>query len=312
MKKDLTNFIKTKFKMEYFFHPDLAIEKLKSYFLTKPHRIENLAKLLSYFTPKANPDKWVFIVGSYNSGTTLLETLLETHPDISGIKEGVFRTNQLITPEELGWTRMWYKVTKEVRLTEENNKIDVNKVIKDWSLFLDLRKPIFVEKSIVNSARMLWLQNNFKNAHFIHIIRNGYAVAEGIRRKAPLSKYGICKNFAPTYPISICAKQWVVNNKIIDKDSKKIKKFKRVFYEDLCESPVKIIQEILDFINVKKVINWNIDKVWKIQEKNSKVKNMNAISFKNLSKQDIYDIEKVAYRMLQSYNYSLLSEQLQR
>ena len=309
MKKDLTNFMKKNFKKEYFLHPDLAIKKMKFHFLTKPHRIENFARILRYFTPKPNPEKWVFIVGCYNSGTTLLETILSNHPNISVIKEGVFVTDHLITPEELGWTRMWYKVAEQVRLTDKDHNIDVDTVKNDWALFLNLRKSIFVEKSIVNSARMLWLQENFKNSYFIHIIRNGYAVAEGIRRKAPLSKYGINQGYAPTYPIYMCAKQWVVSNQIIEKDSKKIKKIKKVFYEDLCESPFQVTKDILDFIKANKIINWNTDKTWKIHEKNSTIKNMNERSFRNLSKSDIRNIEKVAGKMLNFYKYPFLSKQ---
>lgn len=37
------------------------------------------------FTPVPRPDKWLFVVGCYNSGTTLLAEMLSRHPNISGL-----------------------------------------------------------------------------------------------------------------------------------------------------------------------------------------------------------------------------------
>ena len=53
------------------------------------------------------PDRWVFVVGCYNSGTTLLANLLEAHPAINGLaREGVELTDALRRPELAGWPRM--------------------------------------------------------------------------------------------------------------------------------------------------------------------------------------------------------------
>ncbi|MBK9319321.1 MAG: sulfotransferase [Bacteroidetes bacterium] len=42
------------------------------------------------------PEKWVFILGCYNSGTTLLHKLLATHSDIGSMpNEGQFYSSQL-------------------------------------------------------------------------------------------------------------------------------------------------------------------------------------------------------------------------
>lgn len=48
------------------------------------------------------PKKWVFIVGCYNSGTTLLNQILSCHPDILTLPdEGAFLTRRVPTPEGL-------------------------------------------------------------------------------------------------------------------------------------------------------------------------------------------------------------------
>ncbi len=298
-----------KVKLRYVKNPILALEKLQYYFLTKPTRIKLLVKFQKYIKKPAEPEKWVFIVGCYNSGTTLLEKLIATHSQISALDEGVFKTDQLLTPEELGWTRMWYKVIEKVRLTDMDNSVDAEELKKDWGLFFNPKKSVFLEKSIVNSARMLWLQRNFKNSYFIFIVRNGYAVAEGIRRKALVGKWGMQQNFIPYYPIELCAQQWVVNNEIIEQDSKKIKNFKKIYYEELCKSPREVIKELLNFIGLQENINWHRAKKWKIHEKFSTIKNMNQRSIDNLTQDDINKINSIASDMLKFYGYYMPSKE---
>ena len=295
-------------KLKYLAHPRWTLQLAYSYFLTKPTRSRLLAAFLRQFIKPAEPKKWVFIIGCYNSGTTLLEKMLASHPAISALDEGVFKTDQLITPEELGWTRMWSQVVNQVRLTAGDKSIDVETLKKDWALFFDRQKPVFLEKSIVNSARMTWLQENFQNSYFIFIVRNGYAVAEGIRRKAPIGQWGIQQDFNQSYPIGLCATQWVVTNEIVEQDSKKIKNFRMISYEDLCNAPCQVTEELWDFIGLKGVLNWSEMTNWKIQEKDSVIKNMNKRSFANLSSEDIKQIERVAAGMLEHYGYPLLSK----
>jgi len=294
-------------KLKYLTHPHRTMRLAYPHFLTKPTRSRLLAAVLRQFVQPAEPEKWVFIVGCYNSGTTLLERLLATHPAISALDEGVFRTDQLVTPEELGWPRMWCRVIDQVRLLPENQTVDVEALKKDWTLFFDRRKQVFLEKSIVNSARMAWLQENFQNSYFIFIVRNGYAVAEGIRRKASKGKWKIQQNLSPSYPIDLCATQWVVTNRIIKQDSKAIKNFRMIHYEELCKAPYQVTEKLWNFIGLREAPNWSKTKKWQIQEKESAIRNMNEKNFVNLSVEDIKQIENVATEMLKHYGYPLLS-----
>jgi len=125
---------------------------------------------------------WVFIVGCYNSGTTLLDYILGCHEEISALPtEGAALTRLLARPEDLGWPRMWYKCVDRVRLDEKDTTPNVDRLKKEWGFWFDKEKSIFLEKSIANSARIRWLNQNFDQPYFIWIIRNGYCVAEGIR-----------------------------------------------------------------------------------------------------------------------------------
>src|SRR5690242_5444088 len=69
-----------------------------------------LSSLLSVTGSPLRDHKWVFILGCYNSGTTLLDQILSGHPQFSGLnEEGVMLTDQLPRPEDFQWRRMWWK-----------------------------------------------------------------------------------------------------------------------------------------------------------------------------------------------------------
>ena len=63
------------------------------------------------------PDRWVFIIGCYNSGTTLLKDLLAEHPHIGVLAgEGVKFSDALPRPEDFGWQRMWCQCIEQMHL----------------------------------------------------------------------------------------------------------------------------------------------------------------------------------------------------
>jgi hypothetical protein len=288
-------------------HPIQAAKTLRDYLLTKPHRIEWIAGVARTLIKVREPAKWVFVVGCYNSGTTLLSRLLATHSTISRLDEGAFKTNQLTTPEELGWPRLWCQVVDRVRLKTGDEPVDAETLKKDWMLFFDRRKTVFLEKSIVNSARMTWLQQHFPNSYFLFIVRNGYAVAEGIRRQT--SKRSQSRN-TPShiklpYSIELCAKQWLTNNSIVESDAKDIRHFKRIFYEEFCDRPYQTMSDIYAFLGLNDESSIIKDvRHWRIHEYDSEIRNMNGKSLRNLSAEDIKKVDAVAGKMLTQYGYT--------
>jgi len=279
----------------------IAREIFKEWLIKQPV----FAQFWRKITPVPAPEKWVFVVGCYNSGTTILLKMLAQHPRVSILDEGVFRTNKLITPEELGWTRMWHKVVDQVRLLSTDSAIDAVAVQKDWAFFLDTQKPILVEKSIVNSARIPWLNANFPNAHFIFIVRNGYAVAEGIQRKVVNRRYPIPAKYGETYPIELCAEQWIQSNQLAEQDLLLVPDVHRITYEELCDAPSDALAAIWEFLELEDHNEvGNLNREWEIHGRKDFVKNMNQRSLDRLSEEDRLRIESVALELLQYYKYS--------
>lgn len=251
-------------------------------------------------TPIPSPDKWVFIVGCYNSGTTLLAELMGGHPEISAIPtEGHFITDQFIKDYDIGLPRMWVDREDLFRLTENDAGPDANRIKKEWGMRLDLSKRILVEKSPPNSARTRWLQANFKNAYFVGIVRDGYAVAEGISRK------GNPKHLDKGWPIERSAYQWARSNEILTNDSSHLKNFIWVRYEDLTESPEPTLNSIASFLDISPFKDDSLHKEFSIHERREVLKNLNETSIKRLSKEDMENITRVAGPILDRFGYRL-------
>ncbi len=252
-------------------------------------------------TPVPKNKTWVFLVGCYNSGTTLLSELLGQHPSISALPtEGHFLTDQFVTDYEIGLPRMWVDREDLFRLDENDEGPDPIRVKKEWGMRLDLSKPVLLEKSPPNSSKTRWLQKHFENARFVGIVRNGYAVAEGITRKADP------KHLINSWPIEKSAYQWARSNEVLQQDSQYLKNFLWVSYEGLTENTEATLNKITDFIGVENFKRFSADQSWSIHERDEKIKNMNEESISRLTKSQLKLIYEVAGSTLDDFGYPCL------
>ncbi len=250
--------------------------------------------------------QWIFISGCYNSGTTLLDQILATHPQISGLPdEGVMLTDQLVRPEDFGWRRLWSECEEKMKSSARNQQKNAFRIKKQWSHFYDSEKQFLLEKSISNMTRLEFFNKEFKPAWFIHIVRNGYAVAEGIHRKAEVMQ-GNPFYEEGKYPFSLCARQWVSSLQVFEECKKDLQNVIEITYEELAENPSDVVNGILEKIGLEKFPEDYFEKSFTIHEKKSTIKNMNPSSFKRLDSQDIQAINEVAESYLTAYDYKVL------
>jgi len=249
-------------------------------------------------TPIPKDKTWVFLVGCYNSGTTLLSELLGQHPAISALEtEGHFITDQFVQDYKIGLPRMWVDREDLFRLDENDEGPDELRIKKEWAMRLDLKKPVLLEKSPPNSSKTRWLQKHFENAHFVGIMRNGYAVSEGITRKAnPI-------HLINSWPIEKSANQWKRSNEVLQEDAKHLKKFMWVSYEELVDNTVGTLNKITSFIGIDNFEQFETNRSWSIHERNEKIRNMNEGSISNLTREQLDIIYNIAGDMLKNYGY---------
>ncbi|WP_405223860.1 sulfotransferase family protein [Lentisalinibacter sediminis] len=254
-------------------------------------------------TPPPRPSLcWLFLVGCYNSGTTLLAQMLARHPDIASFPtEGHFITNQFVKDFDVGLPRMWSRGEHLFRLTEQDEGPDAQRIKKEWGMRLDRRKPVFLEKSPPNTARTRWLQSYFAPARFVAIVRNGYAVAEGIRRKADPH------HLPASWPIEDCARQWVRSNEMLQKDSSYLDHLLWVSYESLAESPKDVLNNIARFAGLEDFPTFNTDDALVVHERKQPIADLNNESIERLSAQDIATINRIAGPTLEKFGYEILN-----
>ncbi len=245
----------------------------------------------------------MFVVGCYNSGTTLLAELLGRHSRISALPtEGHFITDQLVRDYDVGLPRMWVEREDLFRMTESSEGPDVVRLKKEWGARLDLRKPVLLEKSPPNGARTRWLQARFENAYFIAIVRNGYAVAAGIRKKAEPHHIA-----GERWPIEMAAYQWARSNEVLLEDAAHLDRLHWVRYEDLASSPESTLRGTLSFLGLELEPQVLSADSLTIHERSGPLQDLNEPSIRRLSQEDIQRINGVAEGMLRHYGYAVLS-----
>lgn len=253
-------------------------------------RLERAAR----FGPLPSPARWVFLVGCYNSGTTLLHDLLAMHPHVGSMPdEGQFFTDQLPVPRDLGLRRLWALKPELFQLDENAGPhVNLQRLQRQWGAkFNDPARPVLIEKTPTNAARTRWLQARFSPASFVGIIRDGRAVAEGIRRKTGCD-------------LESAARQWALSNEIMLRDFEHLRHKRLVKYEQLTADPDGVVADLLTFLELPPLTRELGASEWAIHEQRSVIVNMNSRSFQALSGEDMTTIEREAGSLLHRLGYT--------
>jgi len=213
--------------------------------------------------------RFVFVGGLHRSGTTLVADLIAGHPEVTGLSgtdvpmdEGQFlqkvyppagtkrtlwpiRYLDPVAPDFLtqrgygGPGRFGFDpgswLTEESPLATQEN---ARKVFTAWKPYLDLSRPIVIEKSPPNLVRTRFLQKLFPNSQFVIILRHPVAVSYATR---------IWTNIRPMYYMF---KHWVHCHRVFDQDRAQLHNVMVVHYEHLVSDPERCLSSIYDFLNI--------------------------------------------------------------
>lgn len=266
-------------------------------------------KLIQTFTNKHKvPTSMIFVLGNYNSGTTLLREILGEHPMINTLPfEGVRLTDYFTYPEQLGWERNWVYCKEHLAKVTNLNKEGIEKIHKDWSPFFDDQK-ILLEKSISHLARIPWLLENYPNARFIGIIRNGYAVADGMSRKSKPVGKAVEEYGRNEYRMEDLGKQWQIANRELLSQLHDRPQAKIVRYESLTEDFDQVIPSIFDFLNLNDCYTYDLKNAQIVSSKNRKfqLSNRNEQSFNRLSESNYAELNEVIGPLMTELKYEII------
>jgi hypothetical protein len=278
-------------------------------------------------TSAPGPTKPILIIGAPGSGTTLLYQTLCSHRDLAYIthnmlragirkhgrlvgdrRKALFTLQNLIhrdpastLPHEadafwMTYFGYYYNYMTENDYTEEMAAYFRKKVLQVQNLW---GRPRFVNKNLQNSFRVRLLNSIFPDAKFIHIIRDGRAVAFSLLNK---------KELGATSPILLVGFKDILGDKYQSQRSELYNyglvwaefvrkgreasafakgRYYEVCYENLITEPHKELRKIVDFCE----LNWYSE----FEEKIPLTQNMNAKWKEKASKEQRTDLEESTF-----------------
>ncbi len=263
--------------------------------------------MVSAMAPISSPVKPILIVGAPGSGTTLLYQIICSHRDISYITHNMLRAglrkhgrfvgdrrkalfilqniihrdpdSTLPHEADIFWMthfRNYYNYMTENDYTEEMADYFRKKVLQVQNLW---GRPRFANKNLQNSFCVRLLNAIFPDAKFIHIIRDGRAVAFSILNKkldgatSPILLVGFKDILGDKYQhkrselynYGLAWKEYVT--KAREASAVAQGRYYEVRYENLVREPHNEIRSIIDFCE--------LDWYSKFEEKIPLTRNMN-------------------------------------
>ena len=208
----------------------------------------------------------IFIVGCARSGTTLLQSLLASHPDIASFPESKFFVALVRMPEELSRRYTWGIVAPHLRSTMEafldevehpelKRKLPpvplINLYVRSFkAIFAELTqlqgKSIWLEKTPEHLHRLKYIEHYLPDAKIIHIVRSGTDVVASLYDTA--QRYP--EHWGTTFnTVDKCINRWTddigITHKYLGKPNHTL-----VHYEQLVENPTDEIKRLCQFVGV--------------------------------------------------------------
>jgi len=206
-------------------------------------RIRSLALHALWFGSKtrwlqaAQRHDWVFVAGCNRSGKTTISNLFRNHPEVSVIPNANMHTRALPESSREGCPHIWAERLERFRLTETDAIEPAYRLAFDWLHFYPRPRRVIMVESDLPAIQMRWLQEVFSNARLVAVVRNGYAVAEGLRMKEG-------------YAIDRCARQWRLSTAVMLNDEPFIRAFHLVHYEEFVERPEAVTRKLCSFLGL--------------------------------------------------------------
>ncbi|HAA17937.1 MAG TPA: hypothetical protein DCP28_03845 [Cytophagales bacterium] len=249
-------------------------------------------RIRSVFRPVPE-HKYLFVLCSTFSGSTLLNELLSTSRQVSanhtrGTREGqtlpTVRPLMFDPPE-----RRW----------DPSAPLDWEAIQREWMKYWDQTKPILLEKSPPNLLRAEAIASVFRPAYFLVMTRNPYAQCESIMRRSGWSA-------------TASAEFAMLSLKFQKHNLEVLPNALFVTYEHLTDSPEEVVGKIKEWLPESSDLNPNQEfNAHNYLQKPLAIQNLNAEKIKALSPQDMADINRVfssQSELLTYFGYALIGD----
>jgi len=172
------------------------------------YRRRRFRALLRPLFPARQPRGVLFVLGCYNSGTTVVKNAIALHPDIAiAPVEGDRLTDALPTFEAGGWPRCLFGNRSEVMRERRYGEVSAGRFLSDLRPWIEPDR-YFLEKSISNTVRIPLLRRAFPGTRFVCVVRGEAGVIHGIRRRSRPMALARRILGVDDYPEALLARQW--------------------------------------------------------------------------------------------------------
>ncbi len=245
----------------------------------------------------------LFVICTNNSGSTFVKNVLATCPGAWGLR----REGQHLfgfsgpTPLELGLPLLWASEQWCLDKLSDESLYNWDNSRRAWYFHAYARNKnasVLVEKSPPFMLHVKALKNNFTNAKFLFMVRNPYAVAEGILRSTDSSRY-------PSRKIAIeRTSKHIINCLKYQKNN--IINYGRsglfFTYESMCEEPLSLQDKIINL--VPELEELTLQQIIPVKGNyHEELRNMNSQQISRLSANDIKELDTLFSRHQELFEY---------
>jgi hypothetical protein len=222
---------------------------------------------------------YIFVLCPPYSGSTILWKLVATSEAVSSFpKEGQYLPETV----ELMGHRPW----------KPDTKMPWDQIIPIWETYWDMDKPLLIEKSPPNLVRTDEILQHFDPVYFLIMVRNPYALCEGLIRRNKRSPERAAR-------FAVRQLQWQADN------AEKLENAICFTYEDLTEKPQEVAAKIEAFI--PQIGSLDYAQKFKVHSidgmVNREIVNLNQKKIDNLSPKNLATINKVFEENLDALEY---------
>ncbi|HDO25316.1 MAG TPA: sulfotransferase [Nitrospirae bacterium] len=227
----------------------------------------------------------IFLLGNQGDGLTLLSRMLRRNPavvsvtgnsaywagademanvyelvlgrELSGIRIRAPRHEKFTPPRS--WSYACDELIDEYRNTDEDASDEIAYRLRHViGLAIsrygkNMETPRFVDKSQVYTVKMSFINGLLDgcNPYFIFVTRNPYAsIYRAARGKAgDMKRYA--KYMSLDERLKVCMEHWLNSAKCVEEDSGKVRNFMSLKFEELLESPQRVVRKICDFTGLE-------------------------------------------------------------
>ncbi len=250
-----------------------------------------LNRLKNFFSKSSIENKYLFILSPPYCGSTLLNEIISTSPNVSVNNPYWTREGQTLPTVK----NIMFKKSERWNKAVDFDWLDIK---KEWRKYWDISKPILLEKSPPNILRAQSINHTFKNAYFIIFYRNPYAHCESL-----MSRNKMGTESAAKFAIDCLERQ----KENMDLGLRYIS----VSYEKLTSDPKQFKREVLKFLPEIDKMDFSMKfHAHNFKNKAMQIENLNDEKIRRLDQNQIARINEVFEQnleLLDFFQYSLIT-----